>query len=184
MVVSCGPGQLGRPTVPQPGQSGMPCRGDASMCCGMLARLMTTRGGGSKCTHPDLHVVVGLPGFEPGTSASRTQRANQAAPQPVVMNRVMTPTLTWAMLPDRDPTYPRGFLCWGFCRDCCRDAQTPWPLRTGRLGRARSRSSPTIPLRRSAARSLVQSWPSRCEGRASASPLVDTRFGRRQASYD
>ena len=26
---------------------------------------------------------VGLPGFEPGTSASRTQRANQAAPQPV-----------------------------------------------------------------------------------------------------
>jgi hypothetical protein len=27
--------------------------------------------------------VVGLPGFEPGTSASRTQRANQAAPQPV-----------------------------------------------------------------------------------------------------
>ncbi|MHB1583184.1 MAG: hypothetical protein ACYC0E_05470, partial [Acidimicrobiales bacterium] len=27
-------------------------------------------------------VMVGLPGFEPGTSASRTQRANQAAPQP------------------------------------------------------------------------------------------------------
>jgi site-specific DNA recombinase len=28
-------------------------------------------------------LMVGLPGFEPGTSASRTQRANQAAPQPV-----------------------------------------------------------------------------------------------------
>src|SRR3974390_2671254 len=28
-------------------------------------------------------VVVGLPGFEPGTSASRTQRANQTALQPV-----------------------------------------------------------------------------------------------------
>ena len=27
-------------------------------------------------------LLVGLPGFEPGTSASRTQRANQAAPQP------------------------------------------------------------------------------------------------------
>ena len=32
----------------------------------------------------DNDVVVGLPGFEPGTSASRTQRANQAALQPVV----------------------------------------------------------------------------------------------------
>src|SRR3954470_24162104 len=27
-------------------------------------------------------VVVGAPGFEPGTSASRTLRANQAAPRP------------------------------------------------------------------------------------------------------
>jgi hypothetical protein len=31
--------------------------------------------------------MVGLPGFEPGTSASRTQRANQAAPQPVRLPR-------------------------------------------------------------------------------------------------
>jgi hypothetical protein len=34
-------------------------------------------------THrPERDFVVGLPGFEPGTSASRTQRANQTAPQP------------------------------------------------------------------------------------------------------
>jgi hypothetical protein len=32
-------------------------------------------------------LMVGLPGFEPGTSASRTQRANQAAPQPVRLPR-------------------------------------------------------------------------------------------------
>jgi len=37
--------------------------------------------------------VVGLPGFEPGTSASRTQRANQAAPQPVRSQKEAGPPL-------------------------------------------------------------------------------------------
>jgi hypothetical protein len=33
--------------------------------------------GGLHCMSPDTSLVVGLPGFEPGTSASRTQRATK-----------------------------------------------------------------------------------------------------------
>jgi hypothetical protein len=44
--------------------------------------------------------MVGLPGFEPGTSASRTQRANQAAPQPVDQYPSSDRSWTREMLPD------------------------------------------------------------------------------------
>ena len=52
--------------------------------------------------------LVGLPGFEPGTSASRTQRANQAAPQPVERNRYGDRFRTTVMLPDGGALVPRA----------------------------------------------------------------------------
>jgi hypothetical protein len=70
-----------------------PARSDArlSPAAAMRARTMREHSrsrsraaanmGGARIDRPG--DVVGLPGFEPGTSASRTQRANQTAPQPV-----------------------------------------------------------------------------------------------------
>ena len=97
--------------------------------------------------------VVGLPGFEPGTSASRTQRANQTAPQPVASTAAVAAAGDLETLPD------------GGAVGSPASAGVPRPRRSGR----RSAGPPpwrcgACPSRRPGAPSRRRRWVSPSSG--------------------
>ena len=49
--------------------------------------------------------MVGLPGFEPGTSCTPSKRASQAAPQPEDLTSVAERELSWTSLQSNKTSY-------------------------------------------------------------------------------